>query len=107
MKELTLPGVVGLVLTTGVVTAIINQTLGGWLAGRRQRSKQVHQRALQSEQRAHERRLRIEQAHAEARDAFLEDVAGAADWINHEWAALTGSMSTGSQSTSRGPPSRP
>lgn len=90
MDELTLPGVAGLVLTTGVVTAIINQTLGGWLAGRRQRSEQAHQRALQAEQRAHERQLRLEQAHAQARDVFLEEVAGGSEWIGHEWGRVHG-----------------
>ncbi len=87
---MTLGNAVGLVLTTGVVTAVINQSLGGWLAGRRQRSEQAHQSAMQNDQRQHERQLRIEQAHAQARETFLEDVAGSVDWIDHEWGEVHG-----------------
>jgi hypothetical protein len=90
MRELTLPGLATLILTTGVVTAVINQVLAGWLAGRRQRSEQAHQRALQEDQREHERRLRVEEAHAKARQDFLEDVAGALDWLSYEWGNVHG-----------------
>jgi len=85
MGEFTLTDFITLVLTTGVVTAVINQLLGGWLAGKQQRTEQEHQRAMQEEERKHERLGRMEAAHAKGREEFLEDVANAVDWIRYEW----------------------
>lgn len=83
--DLTLSDVITLVLTTGLITAVINQALGGWLAGRRQRSEQSHQRSMQEDERKHERRSRMEAAHAQAREEFLNEAANAVDWLGYEW----------------------
>lgn len=74
-----------LILTTSALTALINQVLGGWFGERKLKREQDHQKGLQLDQREHDRKLRLADAHDKARESLLEDAAGALDWISYEW----------------------
>lgn len=71
--------------TSGIAAGVVNQLLA-WLREARQRSHEASEtRSLQEDERAHQARLRAEQAHSRAADTFIGYAADVTDWIDFHW----------------------
>src|SRR5262245_36530018 len=78
------------ILGTGTVSGAVAQLLTNRGQTTRQLQDQAYTQAMQRDARAHDQRLRIEQAHSLARDAFLEDVANTEEWIRWKMGEVHG-----------------
>lgn len=81
-----------LAVTSGIAAGLMNQLLSWWREGRQrkftaeeQEKERAHLQRVHQDEREHQRLLRREEAHARARDEYIERVQNLHDWIQYEW----------------------